>query len=391
MSKKILSVMLALVFVVSAFAVSAFAVGGTAVDPEAATKTQAWALSDPTGDGPYSVDVTLDANYKVGAIQFKVDGADAVLTDVALNADVFGADWEDNYDVDFTDDGLVIIIPTPGSAAKQGPDLTGGKKIVTLTYELAEGKTSAKIAIKNDPKAEGNIGGSLIAVRMSDDSLTTGTLYYGQTVTSVGTEKTLGSAAAEPADLVATATGATAGVVVDANKFASANYDGVVYGIPLLDAGATKVVDANYKTYYATYLTASNGGSLEFTKTPYVARPNSYGTGTVITVKNADGTVSKTYVVVLFGDTTGDGAIDKNDVSAINNAVNGTALKSDIVLMAANVAISNRGNDATKAAYLYNLDKNDVSNVNNDLNNRGSKVLSADLAAAHNTYNYYYQ
>lgn len=325
MSKKILSVVLALVFVVSTFAVSAFAVGDIALDPEASTKTQTWALGEPSKDAPYTVDVSLTANYKVGAIQFKVANADenALLKGVALNAAVFGEDWADNYDVDFTEDGLVLIVPTPGNASKQGPDLTGGKKIVTLTYELAEGASSAKIGIANDPKNADNIGGSLIAVRMSDDSLTTGTLYYGQTVTSVGETRTLGSAAA--ADPVLK--GAHEGIIINVGQTCGGAYAGTIYGFT-----GTRWAS---KAYLNNQLVVENG-----TMTPVANATGKWGTGATVEVYNLNGEKVATYAVVIFGDIDGNGQITQADLTALLDIANGvtSAAKTSPTFMAFNVA-----------------------------------------------------
>lgn len=393
MSRKVLSVMLALMLVLSAFSVTAFAAGtGFEVEDEdegVIVSTQVWSLSEATkvSDGVYSVDVSLTTNYVAGAISFRIDAENgAELTDVAINEDVISY----AYDLAYNADGLVAIVPEPANEADEGVVVDG--VIATLTYTLAgDGDT---LTLVNDAKSATNPGGDLIAVRLSDNNLSTGTMIYGQRVIDENEDDiaegdviatvVLGEAAAAPADLAVKAAYASSGIVIDTAKFTSAGYAGVVYGFTL---GSTKATAA----YYPTYLEATNGGSIEVVKTPFVARPASYGTGTTIKVFNADGTLSKTYVIVLFGDTTGDGAIDKNDVSAINNAVNGSALSNELLVMAANVTVLARGTDAAKAAYLYNLDKNDVSNVNSDINNPGAVVVPKTLATAHNAYNTYYQ
>lgn len=394
MSKKILSVMLAIMLVLSTFAVTAFAAGsGFEVEDETEgviLSTQVWSLSKEAtkvSDSVYKVDVALTTDYVTGAISFRVDAANgATLTDVEINEEVITY----AYDLAFNANGLVAIVPQPATEAEEGIEVDG--VIATLTYTLAgEGDT---LTLVNDAKTETNPGGDLIAVRLSDNNLSTGTMVYGQRVVDANGDDidadaviatvTLGEAAVAPADLAIKAAYANSGIVIDNAKFTSAGYAGVVYGFTL---GSTKATAA----YYPTYLEATNGGSIEVVKTPFVARPASYGTGTTIKVFNADGTLSKTYVIVLFGDTTGDGAIDKNDVSAINNAVNGTALSNELLVMAANVTVLARGTDAAKAAYLYNLDKNDVSNVNSDINNPGAVVVPKTLATAHNAYNTYYR
>ena len=92
MSKKILSVALALIFVISTFAFSAFAISGVTYEDEGAGYTQTWALeATDNGDGTWTVDVLLTADYYVGAIQFVAlnsNPAGAVLTNVEAGDDL---------------------------------------------------------------------------------------------------------------------------------------------------------------------------------------------------------------------------------------------------------------------------------------------------------------
>ena len=211
MSKKILSVALALIFVISTFAVSAFAVGGAAFEEDAEAYTQAWRLEDlGETDGTYSVGVYLETNYNVGAIQFQIanDDENAVLEGV--DSEIFAAP---DFDVQWTEDGLVFIVPTPVDSGATAVDATTEILVATLSYTLKDGASSATLAIVDDVKSEANPGGSLIAVRMSDDNLVTGTMIYGQTAT-VEEGITIGAAAA-PAEIALTATGTTDGVVID--------------------------------------------------------------------------------------------------------------------------------------------------------------------------------
>ena len=366
MSKKILSVVLALVFVMTTFAVSAFAVGSTGFEDDA-QYTQAWALGTPVdnGNGTWTVDVSLTANYTVGAISFVVTNTNptgAVLTNAVKGA---ALTFEANVRFNATT-GLVTIIPEPATDAEEGVNLTNGGVVATLTYTLAEDAT-AKIAIANDAKTETNPGGDLIAVRLSDKNLTTATLIYGQTVTSVGEEQNLGAVAAEPADLAKKA-GAEAGIIIDTNKTFAGTYAGAVYGF-------TQAAVATFRTttYLTNNLEATNGGSLEFGRSIGTA---GYGTGTTITVKNSDGSVSKVYVVVILGDANCDGFININDTTEIKNAGANASIApaNSVKRMACNTQVINNPN------MLHILNTNDTTAMKNHLATGGTKINFTLLA-----------
>ncbi len=310
MSKKIISVVLALVLVLTTFAVSAFAVGGTGYE-EDNTYTQTWALSEPVdkGNGIWTVDVTLTANYYVGAISFVVtntNAENALLTDVAK-----GAALTYNANIQFNDEtGLVAIIPEPSSDAEKGVDLTAGGVIATLTYTLGDGVT-AKIAIENAPKTKDAPGGDLIAVRLSDQNLTTATMIYGQTVTSVGEEKNLGAVAADP-ELVAKE--GTTGYV-DADRM-------YVYGV---DIGADPL----------DYFEATNNGYLQMSEGEASV---TNGTGATLTLYTEGGEVFAEYTLVIFGDVNGDGGIDSTDTLAVSRHANYVAeFTEDYLIFASDV------------------------------------------------------
>lgn len=312
MSKKILSVALALIFVISTFAVSAFAVGGATFEEDADAYTQAWRLEDlGETDGTYSVGVYLETNYKVGAIQFQIanDDGNAVLEGV--DSEIFAAP---DFDVQWTEDGLVFIVPTPVDSGATAVDATTEILVATLSYTLKDGASSASLAIVDDAKSEANPGGSLIAVRMSDDNLVTGTMIYGQTAT-VEEGITIG-AAAVPAELALTATGTTDGVVIDTTKTFGGAYAGVIYGFKQAAANTFRS-----KAYITNNLTATNGGSLTVKNSSGGTAGVAWGTGSTVEVINADNTsTGKVYVICIFADINGDGFTNASDVTQIKNA-----------------------------------------------------------------------
>ena len=152
MSKKLLSVVLALALVLSCFAVSAFAIGGIGYESEedAAFYTQTWALDEPVdnGNGTYSVNVRLTANYDVGTMQFvvlkNVTAGSLTLTEVSPGSDI-PAVWAAS--TVFSDaNGKVMIVPNPAVDAVPALDCTAGKVVAKLTY-TASADVAATLAI----------------------------------------------------------------------------------------------------------------------------------------------------------------------------------------------------------------------------------------------------
>ncbi len=302
MSKKILSVALALIFVISTFAVSAFAVGGTGYEAEDATYKQTWALAakeDTANPGTWYVDVILTADYAVGAIQFTVNNSNpsgAKLTSVepgaALDVD-YGADVQANLET-----GAVAIIPNPAEDATPGLTLNAGV-IATLTYTVTAGAT---LSIDGtDAKTATNPGGGLIAVRMSDGLLTTGDMIYGQIVDTTAATADVGSVSATPV-----LKGVNTGYVDADRKY--------VYGVPAGD-------DAN------DYFTVENG-SFEITGT---------FTGAVLTVKDGASNAVDTYTLIIFGDVDGSGDIALADYGAVKNASLGATIDNAAYAFAADI------------------------------------------------------
>lgn len=304
MSKKIISVMLALVLVLSTLATVAFAAGVTFEELDAeglSTNTQTWSLGEPkdNGDGTYSVDVTLTTNYPTGAIQFLVEETDPdnaiTLTGVTVGSAI-------TYDAEASKNssGLVVIVPqtTVDTSLITAPVIDG--VVATLTYTYA-GSGSAQIAIKNDPLKEDNAAGTLIAARMGNGNIVGTDFIAGQTVLSTGEARTIG-AAADP-ELIAKA--GTTGYVDAARSY--------VYGVP---------ASSNPLNYFE----ATNGGYIEMSEGTASA---TNGTGATLTLykDSTKATVIATYTLVIFGDVNGDGYVLSDDsTSVLNHAANAITL-----------------------------------------------------------------
>lgn len=332
MSRKVLSVMLALMLVLSAFSVTAFAAGtGFEVEDEdegVIVSTQVWSLSEATkvSDGVYSVDVSLTTNYVAGAISFRIDAENgAELTDVAINEDVITY----AYDLAYNADGLVAIVPEPANEADEGVVVDG--VIATLTYTLAgDGDT---LTLVNDAKSETNPGGDLIAVRLSDNNLSTGTMIYGQRVIDENEDDiaegdviataTLGEAAAAPV-----LSGKHNAIVIDTTKTCNGAYDGVIYGFT-----GKRFNSANYYncTSATSQLVVENGTVV------VTAGAGGYGTGTTVALYDLGGNLVATYAIVLFGDVDGNGTFTTNDITVLKNNLSKITAKTP-QFMAGNLA-----------------------------------------------------
>jgi hypothetical protein len=303
MSKKILSVMLALVMVVSCVAVSAFA--GYESEEDAKTYTQTWALSEPVenGDGTWSVDVSLTTNYPTGAIQFVLTNTDNTVAAIksAKVGSAIPADYAASISASNASGKVIIVPSTVGVDTITATAINGVIATITYTYS---GSGSAKIAIKNDPKTETNAAGSLIAARMDDGDVVTGGLVTGQTVASVGVERTIGAASVAPELAVIDGTIGvidTGRTTIDADE--GIECDGYLYG---LDADNYETVDVIFEVI--------GDGEIEIVANDAGSEA---GTGTMVNVVDLNGTVVASYVLIVFGDVNGDGAADALDAGDI--------------------------------------------------------------------------
>lgn len=310
MSKKLLSVFVALMMVVSMFAIVANA-AGYEDDETAAEYTQDWALSEPVdnGDGTWTVDVLLTTNYGTGPIQFVLTNTDtsvAAIKSVTLG-DAIPADYNATVSVSKAKGKVMIIADTAGTGTITAEEIDG--VIATVVYTYA-GEGSAEIAIDDNAKSATNVAGTLIAARMSDGDLVTGDPITGQTVT-VGDSVIIGSAAEAPTLAVIDG---TAGVIdttrtseycdEDGNPVDEGIFTGYIYGV---EPEASETVDAIFEVV--------GDGELEIIANEAGSEA---GTGTIVNVLDGNGDVVESYVLVIFGDVNGDGMVDGSDSFDIN-------------------------------------------------------------------------
>ena len=294
-TRKLLSVLVALMMVVSMFALTANA-AGYEDDETAAEYTQDWALGEPVdnGDGTWSVDVYLTTNYGTGPIQFVLTNSDtsvAAIKSVTLG-DAIPADYNATVSVSKAKGKVMIIADTAGTGTIAAEEIDG--VIATVVYTYA-GEGSAEIAIDDNAKSATNVAGTLIAARMSDGDVVTGDPITGQTVT-VGDSVIIGGAAEAPTLAVIDG---TAGVI-DTTRTSMGDWDaetvtGYIYGV---EPEYGETVDAIFEV--------AGDGELEIIAN---AAGSEAGTGTIVNVLDLDGNVVETYVLIIFGDIDGDGAI----------------------------------------------------------------------------------
>lgn len=381
-SKKVLSLVLAVVMVLSMFAVNAFAVEADNTADFAVT-----ASTDTLTEGAtVTFTVKVGTNYNVGPIGVPIAFDANAFTYVANSvqaADIFGVDATDVTANEANGQLNVVIIPLTANGATTGT-LSADATLFTFQLTVKAGVTSGSYTVgiaEGSQKSATNLNGKWYCGSCSTTNPATGTIVtMGQTFTKA--DATVAFAAAADADLAVKSAYAASGIVIDTNKTFGGKYAGAVYGFTL-DATINQA-------YYTDRLEATNGGSITVVKTPYVSRPVSYGTGATIQVKNADGSVAKTYVVIIFGDVSGNGKIGSEDVGLIYDHTNGVSLLTDEVkIMSANLVETGR-TAALKATSLYQIKADDLGVVYN-ASNAISAITSTTVATAHNTYNTYYQ
>lgn len=367
MSKKVLGALLAIVMVLSVLSVTAFAAGATSYEEDASLYHQTWALTDPVNvsGNQYTVNVILTTDYFTGPISFKLNGADTV-DGVEVGSGYYAGSYKS-----FSPAGLVLI--TPNTSATVVAQKMTNAVVAVVTYTSASNATPT---IVNDPKTAANPSGSLIAARCDAETVNASNLILGQTAEVLG-------AGEAPVVVAADLQPAASGVVVDTSKKFAGAYDGVIYGIPRADGGASKITTGDF---YKDYVTATNGGSLTVVKSIYSARGSSWGTGTEIEVHSADGSLSKKYVVVLFGDVDGNGTVDTSDLGLVLSESKASSLP-DIKKLAANCYIKIRANVAQG---LYNVDTLDLGVVLAQTKSYTELDFNA-IGAKHAQYNEYYQ
>lgn len=309
-TRKILSLLVAVVMVFGVFSVCAFAADEyipTDKKSDGSYYTQVWSLSEPVdnNDGTWSVNVNLKTNYGVGGIQFKLDiTGNATLTNVEK-----GANLPDYYDAVQKTTDKVMLVPLSGTGStKDSSEINGA--IVKLTFKV---DGAATVGIKKDPKGTtgASVGGSLIAVRTSN--LAGQDQIVGQQVT-VGEAKSMGKASTPPTLGVIDGTGG----VIDTTRTEHISEDGteyevtgLIYGVEVCDVEDEDGNATDAQTIEDVFEVVGDG-SLNIVENE---AGSECGTGTKVEVLDGNGEVVETYILVIFGDLDGDGEITSLDAT----------------------------------------------------------------------------
>lgn len=368
MSKKVIGALLAIVMVLSVFSFSVFAVGtGYDNNPD---HIQTWGLANKTGsDGTYTVDVLLTTTYEVGPIQFKIDGVDEV-TKVTVGSGYYAAVANAGKS------GLISLIPDTSTLVPVKK--LSNAVVATVTYKSASNGTPS---IKDDVKSASNPQGTLMA------SFADGNGYLNGSNFLVGQEATIVPLGGEMPDVSVDAAElqtSVSGVVIDTTKTFGGAYAGAVYGALASSNGEAEITSADY---YTSKFTATNGGSVTAVKSIYSGRKAVWGTGTVLEVYNADGTLAGKYIVIIFGDVDGNSKIENADVSLVLAEFMSPSLP-DIKKMACNVYYPGRGSEAVLTEHLYKVDNNDLGLVLQQAMQYNALDFAA-IGTKHSQYNNY--
>ena len=355
MSKKVIGALLALALVLSVFSFSVFAAGtGYDNNPD---HIQTWGLANKTtgSDGTYTVDVLLTTTYEVGPIQFKIDGVDEV-TKVTVGSGYYAAVANAGKS------GLISIIPDTSTLVPVKK--LSNAVVATVTYKSASNGTPS---IKDDVKDASNPQGTLMAAYAEGNGYLSGSDFLvGQEATIVP----LGGEMPKPTDADLQVKSGVTGVIVDKTYTFGGAYAGVIYGFAATDNTTLGKAD-----YLNAALEASDGSAITCNEAP----TGRYGTGATVTVG------SKKYVVVIFGDVDGNGLINTADLQKMLPVVNKTLGDNTVITLAANIV-----DTKSDKPPMHNIQVNDIQAI---VNHNGKKKLidPAALAAAHSTYNSYYQ
>lgn len=369
-SKKILSLALALVMALGVLTMGVFAAKTT---PTATFTVSASASEVATGD---EVTITVKANatetFYAGPMSLPIEYDSSLfeyVADSATVANIYGESTTKSA-VKAEAGKLTVALTPSTSGAVTAPDLNGAN-LTVLTFKLkAIGSTgSSTVAIADDQKTAANIGGKFYCGSFDSANPKTAELTeIGQTLNRVPATISYKGGAVEAADLELTAKGTEDGVVIDTRITFGGQYDGAVYGFKQVNATTFR---AN-NNYITNSVQATNEGSLSIARSFNTA---GWSTGTIITALNKDGSESKKYIVIIFGDVNCDGLINGNDTTACKNYIaNPATLTRNEVRMAANCQ------NVNKTAMLYILNGNDTTAIKNYVANNSLKVSQATLA-----------
>lgn len=304
-TKKILSIVLAVVMAFGVFSICAFADTPTATWTVEVTATDGSALpaTIPTGT-QVKVTVKLSTNFYVGTVGLPVYFSDAFsyVANSAVQTEIYGAGatrtaFNDNYTADTGYKAVyALYVPNSGASGVASPMYSAATTVLTFVLEADSEATAVVKLDGTKQKSASNVGGPFYCGSRDSADVTTDEAMVGQVFDVTGAEVTvvIANAAATPE-----LQGISTGYVDDTREY--------VYGVP---AGTAT-------TAFENYFTVTNGGSFTV---------SGNGTGATLTVKDSGGNDVKTYTVIIFGDVDGTSTVTGDDMAAIKLATQGIAL-----------------------------------------------------------------
>lgn len=299
-SKKILSLALAVVMVLSMLTVGAFA----ATTTPTATFTVVSSASEVSKDDVITITVKASASedFYAGPMSLPIEYDSSLFEYVADSVtveNIYGANATKSAVQTAT--GKVTVALTPSTSGSVSAPNLNGATLTVLSFKLkAIASTgTGTISIANDQKTASNQSGKFYCGSFDSANVKTAELTaIGQTLNRVAA--TVSYKAVGEVKLILTETGKDYGTVIR-DDLCTTDYDGCVFGIDTLEGEAIE-------DYVTTEL-----GSIEVVENA----EGNYSTGATILLKNASGATVATYVFIYFGDVNGDGTVDITDSAIV--------------------------------------------------------------------------
>ena len=304
-SKKILSLVVALVMAISVFSICSFAAQTTPTGSVVITADNTTVGNSETVT--ITVTASASATFYAGPMSIPVTYDDTLFTlGTATINDIFGAGVTEKITNTATAGKVILTVIPKTDGAPVAPDLSAADLVIaTITFTSDASATgTGTFAVDNDQKSTTNPTGKFYIGSFDGSNPKTAELTtMGQTLNTTPVDVNVGAAGTPELIL----TDPDNGAVIDRVNDTSGNVDsvdGYVYGIDT--AMGEDILD------YVTTIV----GSVE-------VEDNASGTqstGAKILLKDAGGTVVETYLFVYFGDVDGDGMVDLSDSALIEDS-----------------------------------------------------------------------
>jgi len=298
-TRKIISLVLAVVMALSVFTICATAAGETATWTVEVTKTDGSALDAtvPVGDH-VKVTVKLQSNFYVGTVGLPVYFSDAFsfVAGSAVLTDIYGAGAtrtaiNENYTAPSGKKAFyAVFVPNSGAAGAAAPMYSTATTIVTFELEAVSEATAQVYLDAAKQKTSSNPGGVFYVGAHATSDVKSDEEVVETFTVPAAVDVVIANASADPVLI-----GVNGGYVDDAN--------GYVYGIPVGEDPAD---------YFE--LEDPSAGSIVIS--------GDAATGATLTVKDSSNNDFAVYTIIIFGDVNGDGEITGADEAIVYDATN---------------------------------------------------------------------